>query len=172
MDGNINIYGRAVSPAGSGLDLATELARLVNEIEKRKYVTENLVGLLTRWEGLMEKILEGKEVEVNIDGEKVGFKHFVDWAGTTSYKKYLFHVNEEILPHSREEIGKVFCNYTNVLSRRWHVLDMIKLKWLIDRIEDVTISLLKTYISTFPEEKDLEKITGIIEKLGEDVERG
>jgi len=167
MNKKVGVKSGITPPAGSSPSLAKELGEIIEIIQEKKYVTNKVLELLREWEETLATILEGRFIEIYIDGEKVGFKHFVDWAGTTMYKKYLFHINEEILPRSREEIGKVFCNYTNVLSRRWHILDMTKLKWLIRNIGIVTTNILKFYAEEFPGEYDLQKMEKVVSILKE-----
>jgi len=163
-----NSLNPGVAPqGGSSPNLAKELGELVNIISEKKYITERLVDLLNRWEGFMNTITEMEKISTFVDGKRIGLDDFDDWAGTARYVKHLFNIEGKILPSTREEIGKTYCNYTNVLSRRWRIMNYEDLKWLIRNISSVTVALLKEYAEKMPGVYDEQKMRKIIKCIKE-----
>jgi len=167
MNKNNGRISGAGHPTGSPPSLAKELGGLVENICQRKYITNKVLDLLKKWQAIMTEIFEKKDVEISIDGEKVGFKYFDDWIGTTQISRYLFHMNEKILPRSREEIGSEYCNTSNLLSRTWIYMNYEELKWLLAKLNEITEYLLLEFWNFLPTDHDVERIERLIKKLEE-----
>jgi len=157
-------YG-AKSSRGSGLDLATELAQLINLLKYRRKITDQLLIRLRRWENVMKTLLEENTVEIEENKVFIGFRKFEDWAGTSKYYTYAFHYDGKILPDRRDQIGGYTCNYTNTLSRKWYFMDRGQIFYVCSNIDMITKKILMQAIQREFDEKILEKIDKIIEKL-------
>jgi len=153
--------------AGHPPSLAKELGDLISLIEEKKYITNKILERLREWENIMSQLLEKEWVEIVFEGKTIGFRPFDDWAGTTKYTKYLFHIEWENIPSTREEIGKTYCNFTNRLSRKWKMMTYNTLKFFIRNISMITKQLLIQYADLFPGVYDNQKLEKVINILKE-----
>ncbi|HDJ89217.1 MAG TPA: hypothetical protein ENG40_00795 [Thermoprotei archaeon] len=165
MNKNNGQKSGAGHPTGSSPSLAKELGEIINEIQRRRYITERVVELLKEWATLMKGLLEEEEIIIEYDGKGIGFGYFDDWSGTTRYWKYEFVFDAKFLPDTRDQIGKKLCNQTNTLSRVWTIMDINDLRYLIKNIDKITIKILSEYNRKLPENEEYQKLKNVVKIL-------
>ena len=134
-----------------------EIIELIKGLEGRKKITEKVLDQLCRLDTIISEEVIDSDVEVEVNGIRVGIGTFSDWVGTMKVQyRHLYIIDDEdikrVIPKKRERIGGTACNMTNMLSRTWYFMTREQIRFLLGNLRTIITKLLEeaNKIEEFP----------------------